>query len=108
MRYLALATDYDGTVAQDGRLDAPTLEALERLRKSGRRLVLVTGRELDELLEVCPEIGIFDRVVAEGKPLSYRWSDGPMSRSSPTVRRKSIALLGCPPRSVERSRRMWR
>lgn len=39
--------------------------ALERLQRSGRRLILVTGRRLDDLLGVVPEIGTFDRVVAE-------------------------------------------
>src|SRR3954447_7280153 len=48
MRYLALATDYDGTLATAGRVTAPTLAALERLRQSGRRLLLVTGRELED------------------------------------------------------------
>lgn len=50
MRYVALATDYDGTLAHHGVVDGPTLEALRRLKESGRRLVLVTGRELPELL----------------------------------------------------------
>ncbi|QEH38151.1 Sugar phosphatase YbiV [Aquisphaera giovannonii] len=72
MRYLALATDYDGTLAHDGRVDEPTREALRRLKETGRKLILVTGRELDELLEVCPEIGLFDRVVAENGALLYR------------------------------------
>ncbi len=55
MRCLALATDYDGTLAHDGRVEEPTLHVLERLRRSGRKLVLVTGRELDDLLAVFPE-----------------------------------------------------
>ena len=42
MRYLALACDYDGTLAHHGRVDKPTLESLERLLASGRKLVLVT------------------------------------------------------------------
>lgn len=71
MRYLTLATDYDGTIAHHGKLDEPTLEALERLKKSGRKLILVTGRELDELMEVCPSIDRFDRVVAENGALLY-------------------------------------
>ena len=54
MRYLALACDYDGTLAHDGRVDEPTLAALERLRGLGRKLLLVTGRELDELLRHLP------------------------------------------------------
>ena len=36
MQYTTLACDYDGTLAQDGRVDAATLGALERLRASGR------------------------------------------------------------------------
>jgi phosphoglycolate phosphatase (TIGR01487 family) len=72
MRYLALAVDYDGTLAKDGRVARATVEALEQLTESGRRLVLVTGRELPELLELFPEIGLFDRVVAENGALLYR------------------------------------
>ena len=49
MRYLALACDYDGTLAQHGRVDETTLAALEKFRASGRRLLLVTGRELEDL-----------------------------------------------------------
>ena len=41
MRYLALCTDYDGTLATDGQLLPDTISALERLLASGRRLVLV-------------------------------------------------------------------
>jgi hydroxymethylpyrimidine pyrophosphatase-like HAD family hydrolase len=65
MRYLALATDYDGTLAHDGRVDRPTLAALERVRASGRKLLLVTGRELPDLATVFPHLKLFDRVVAE-------------------------------------------
>jgi HAD superfamily hydrolase (TIGR01484 family) len=72
MRYHLLATDYDGTLARDGRVDEETLAALEQLRESGRRLVLVTGRELPELLEIFPEIHLFDLVVAENGALLYR------------------------------------
>ena len=43
MQYLVLATDYDGTLAQQGRVDEPTLAALGRLRRSGRKIILVTG-----------------------------------------------------------------
>jgi len=33
MHYLALATDYDGTIADDRVVDKPTLAALERLHQ---------------------------------------------------------------------------
>src|SRR5580658_5150478 len=72
MRYHALACDYDGTLASQGTVHPHTLEALERLRKSGRKLILVTGRELGDLLHVFPGAEIFDRIVAENGALVYR------------------------------------
>src|SRR5689334_20585115 len=72
MRYKALATDYDGTIAHDGIVAPATLAALERARLSGRKLILVTGRELDELQTVFPEYARFDRIVAENGALVYR------------------------------------
>src|SRR5579863_3083659 len=71
MRYLALCCDYDGTLATEGRVLPATVAALERLKASGRRLVLVTGRELDDLQSVCPCLGLFDQVVAENGALLY-------------------------------------
>ncbi len=72
MRYLALACDYDGTLAADGLVDAPTLAALDKLRSTGRRLILVTGRQLEDLQAVFPRLDLFDRVVAENGALLYR------------------------------------
>jgi hydroxymethylpyrimidine pyrophosphatase-like HAD family hydrolase len=72
VRYLGLATDYDGTLAHHGRVSASTLRAMERARASGRRIILVTGRELEDLFEVFPEVELFDRVVAENGALIYR------------------------------------
>jgi hydroxymethylpyrimidine pyrophosphatase-like HAD family hydrolase len=72
MRYLALACDYDGTLATHGRVERDTLAALERLLESGRKLILVTGRELDDLRAIFPELHLFERVVAENGALLYR------------------------------------
>ncbi len=72
MRYFVLATDYDGTLAADGRVNDETIAALERLRLSGRKLILVTGRELDDLQRVFPQIDLFDCVVAENGALLYK------------------------------------
>lgn len=72
MRYLALACDYDGTLASRNHVTERTVAALERLRASGRKLILVTGRRLDELLSVFPHVHLFDRVVAENGALLYR------------------------------------
>jgi hydroxymethylpyrimidine pyrophosphatase-like HAD family hydrolase len=38
---------------------------LEGLADSGRKLLLVTGRKLDQLLKVSPQVELFDQVVAE-------------------------------------------
>lgn len=72
MRYQALACDYDGTIAHHGQVDDETIAALGRVRDTGRRLILVSGRELQDLLAVCPHIELFDRVVAENGAVVYR------------------------------------
>jgi HAD superfamily hydrolase (TIGR01484 family) len=72
MRFLALAADYDGTLASGGVVAEPTWAALHRLKASGRKLILVTGRELDDLRNICPNLELFDRVVAENGGILYR------------------------------------
>src|SRR5262249_2915077 len=70
-RYLALAADYDGTLAYRGRVEEATLAALRRVRASGRRLLLVTGRELPSLFATFDRPELFDLVVAENGGLLY-------------------------------------
>ncbi|MCI0381293.1 MAG: Cof-type HAD-IIB family hydrolase [Gemmataceae bacterium] len=93
MRYQVLACDYDGTLAHDGHVDAPTVRALEQLRARGRRLVLVTGRELDELLTILPEVKLFARVVAENGALLYRPDTGESKLLSPGPPEKLVQAL---------------
>ena len=76
MHYQALATDYDGTIAHHGKVDDATLAALQRVRQSGRKLLLVTGRELDSLYHTFAHVGLFDLVVAENGGLLYWPSEG--------------------------------
>jgi HAD superfamily hydrolase (TIGR01484 family) len=71
MCFLAFASDYDGTLAHDGKIDRRTLKALHELKQSGRKLILVTGRELDELLAIFPQARIFDSIVAENGALLF-------------------------------------
>jgi hypothetical protein len=70
-RYLALATDYDGTLATNGQVYPETLEALKRLKESGRKLFLVTGRHLDDISQIFPQMDWFDGVVAENGAVLY-------------------------------------
>ncbi|MBO0734144.1 MAG: HAD family phosphatase [Methylocapsa sp.] len=72
MFYLTLAIDYDGTLADHGAVDPPTIAALELVRASGRRIILVTGRQLEDLKRVCQRLDLFDRVVAENGAVLYR------------------------------------
>ena len=72
MRFLALATDYDGTLATDGAVEPETVAALRRLAATGRTLILVTGRQLNDLLRVFPDAGLFDAIVAENGAVLHR------------------------------------
>ena len=89
LKYQALACDYDGTLASAGTVEEKSLAALLRLKASGRKLLLVTGRELDELLAIFPRADIFDAVVAENGAVLY-WP----------VTRKTNLLSAPVPRSL--------
>jgi hydroxymethylpyrimidine pyrophosphatase-like HAD family hydrolase len=103
MRYHLLATDYDGTLADDGKVAAETVTALNDLRATGRRLVLVTGRELDDLMSVHPDLAIFERVVAENGALLYRPATKERRRLAdppPPALLAALRRLGVAPLSV--------
>lgn len=72
MRYVVLAAGFDGTLARDGRCDERCIDALRQLSATGRKLILVTGRELRRLLEIFPEARIFDYIVAENGAVLHR------------------------------------
>ena len=91
MRYLALCCDYDGTIAHHGVVDDATIGALELLVASGRHLVLVTGRELDDLQRVFPRLDLFERVVAENGALLY----------TPATREERLLADAPPPALVQ-------
>ena len=101
MRYQLLATDYDGTLATDGKVTAETVASLKDLLATGRRLVLVTGRELDDLMTVYPDLTIFERVVAENGALLYRpatkerrrLAEPPPAALLAALRRRGVAPL---------------
>jgi hydroxymethylpyrimidine pyrophosphatase-like HAD family hydrolase len=86
MLFVALAVDYDGTIAQHGRVDGRTVEALERARASGKRLFLVTGRQMSEIEDLFEPISLFDAIVAENGAVLHL-----------PARREMRALCGAPP-----------
>jgi hypothetical protein len=71
MRYQIAAFDYDGTIAHHGRVTDEVVESLKQLKASKRKIILVTGRELDELKTIFPQHIMFDRIVAENGALIY-------------------------------------
>lgn len=72
MRYVVVAAGFDGTLARDGRCDERCIDVLRELSATGRKLILVTGRELRQLLEIFPEARIFDYIVAENGAVLHR------------------------------------
>lgn len=88
MKRCVLACDYDGTLAHDGVLDGATAAALDRFRGSGGRLLMVTGRELPDLQNVCKVLDKFEWIVAENGAVLYRPSD-------------NLSKFLCPPASAE-------
>lgn len=85
MHFVAVAVDYDGTIAENAKVSARTLSALERVVASGRTVLVVTGRILDDLLAVFPGAELCAFIVAENGAVLYR----------PSTRERT--LLGAPP-----------
>lgn len=64
--FRAVALDYDGTLATEGHVAPGVGAALAKARRDGLRLVLVTGRILEELRAVFPDVdSCFDAIVGE-------------------------------------------
>lgn len=94
MRYYALAADYDGTLAHDGVVEEPTWAALKRLKASGRRALIVSGRELDELLGIIGDKAeLFDRIVAENGAVVYHPETREVKTIGPPPPERFIAEL---------------
>jgi HAD superfamily hydrolase (TIGR01484 family) len=96
VRYHALAVDYDGTLAVADRLSDVAASAVQRLRASGRRTILITGRRLDDLIRVCPDLALFDFIVAENGAVLYE----------PRGRARTVLAEAPPPRFVDRLRQL--
>src|SRR5262249_7901048 len=64
-QFSLLVCDYDGTLATEGVVNQRTLEALQAVLASGRKLVLATGRQFPELIDIFPQASLFAWVIAE-------------------------------------------
>jgi len=106
MFFVALATDYDGTLARQGRVDAATREALRAVRASGRKLILVTGRDLPDLKRAFDALDLFDLVVAENGALLFepaKKEEIPLSDPPPEALVDRLRERGVKPLSVGRT-----
>lgn len=103
MRYLAFITDYDGTIAQLSRVPSSTIEQLQRLGASGRKLILCTGREIRYLRPDFPQLEIFDLIVAENGATLFNPKTGEEKRlcePPPEAFVQSLVDRGVEPLSV--------
>jgi len=106
MRYLAIACDYDGTLAKDGQVDESTVAALKRLRDSGRKLIMVSGRQLEDLFAVFPYTDLFDSIVAENGAVLYQpatRSEKVLTSSAPEELFRALQERGVYPLAVGRA-----
>ena len=103
--FRAIAVDYDGTLTTHEAPRQEVLDLLSQWRSRGGRVVLVTGRILNELFEVFPDVGsCVDLVVAENgavlwngkrsrllaRPVAASLSDALVSRGVPCRRGSAI------------------
>jgi hydroxymethylpyrimidine pyrophosphatase-like HAD family hydrolase len=93
MRFRAIASDYDGTLARNGRVGRNTLAGLKRARQSGRKVILVTGRELPSLRAVFSGFHLFDWIVAENGALLHNPATGEERLLCPAASSKLVARL---------------
>ncbi len=65
MKLGVLAVDFDGTIAEGGRICADVRAALAEVRERGIVIVMATGRILEDLHDVAGDVSFADAIVAE-------------------------------------------
>lgn len=71
MKFLAVALDYDGTIATNDTLDPQVRIAIAEIRAQNIIVLIVTGRILSELQRVAGDLNFVDAVVAENGATIY-------------------------------------
>jgi hypothetical protein len=93
MRHRVLACDFDGTLAVEGVCSDETVEALQRVAASGMRLVLVTGRTWEELIDVFDPGSLFEEIVVENGAVVIDRGSGQEQLLAPRVPPGLVAEL---------------
>ncbi|MGA7264160.1 MAG: HAD-IIB family hydrolase [Stellaceae bacterium] len=106
MYFVALATDYDGTLAEDGLVAEETIAALRSFKQSGRKLILATGRALADLRRVFSHLDLFDAAVVENGAVLVDPATGeeiPLGEEPPPLFVEELRRRNVTPLSVGRS-----
>jgi hydroxymethylpyrimidine pyrophosphatase-like HAD family hydrolase len=93
MKLLALALDYDGTIAHHDVLDPGVLSALAEIRSKGVLVIVVTGRTVDALRTVAGNLHFADCVIAENGAVIEFPHTGYRSNLGPPVPQRLIMEL---------------
>ena len=99
MHITVVATDFDGTIAQDEQIDPDVARVLRRLRAAGTLTVLVSGRPFEFLHTLQDRTQAFDLIVAENGAVLYNPRTDEISLpfgEVPTDLIDALARLGVP------------
>lgn len=89
----ALATDFDGTLAEEGHVTPEVYDAVSRARANGLKVMLVTGRELRDFEALQVDLRMFDHVVAENGAVLYEPGTGLQTLLAPAPSQKLVQML---------------
>lgn len=85
MKWQALATDFDGTLAEEGRVGPATVAALRVLRDRHVQTILVSGRSVEEIQCLGHDLSLFRLIVAEDGAVIFDPSSGESTQLAPPV-----------------------
>ena len=93
MKLSVLALDYDGTIAFHDVLDGSVRAAIGDARTRGIKVLIVTGRSLDELRRVAGDLRLVDAVVAENGAVIHFPDTGHTTLLAPPIPQAFTAEL---------------
>jgi hypothetical protein len=93
VKLTVLALDYDGTIANNDRVDAEMRSAIAEVRSRGIPVLLVTGRILDDLRRVAGSLHFVDGVVAENGAVVHFPDSGHTTELAPRTPESFLAEL---------------
>lgn len=93
MKLSVIALDYDGTISRNDRLDPSVRDAIAEARRRGVKVMLVTGRMLDDLRRVAGELRFVDGVVVENGAIVHFPDGGLTTPLAPPIPPAFVSAL---------------